>query len=60
MTHRYLIKVVSKDPKAYVHSENRIEADTFKREGDVIVFYRGDEPVYTISAQWLLTAERID
>lgn len=58
--HRYEIKYVQIDPNARIHSRDTVRADTFKRDGDVVTFYRADEPVYSINIGRLLSIERQD
>lgn len=58
--HRYEIQYAQIDPNARIPGRDTVRADTFKRDGDVIIFYRADEPVYSINIGRLLNIERQD
>lgn len=54
--HHYLIKYEPIDPRQ-LPTENRVNADTFERDGNLIVFLCGSERVYAVHVDRVITVE---
>lgn len=56
--HRYLIKYEPIDSRQ-LPAEHRLDADTFERDGNLIVFIHGSEPVFAVQVDRVITIERL-
>lgn len=58
MSYSYVVRLKRLDPNTYVPLQVRVDADSFERDGDTLIFYRDGEPVAAFSLEYLIQVER--